>query len=74
MTKVILTVILTLLATFQVSAVTTLKVRYYFDGNTINSSVNKSDIAYDLHTQLIETFTNSKLQNVIGFEHAMIQL
>jgi hypothetical protein len=70
MTKVILTVILTLLATFQVSAVTTLKVRYYFDSNTINPSVATDSTARELHTQLIKTFTNSRLQNVIGFEYA----
>ena len=69
MTKVILTVILTLFTTFQVSAVTTLKVRYYFDSNTINSSINTDSVAEALHDQLIETFTNSNLQNVIGFEY-----
>lgn len=71
MTKVILTVILTLFVTFQVSAATvTLKVRYYFDSNTINSSVNTDRVAEALHDQLIETFANSTLQNRIGFEYA----
>ncbi len=71
MTQVICTIILTLLVTFQVSAATVnLKVRYYFDSNTINSYVNKDLIAKQLHTQLVKTFTNSTLQNRIGFINA----